>query len=180
MKPRSPRPIAFILTASNHGTMILNHNDRYTLNPGGNFGVGWEILASSYHEQQEIDQVSEFLLAKRQLAGDGVVVVDCGANIGTHTVEWARFMYGWGQVIAIEAQEYIYYALAGNIALNNCFNAHAMWAAVGAQPGTMRVPIIDYHKNGSYGSLELKPSPTNKNIGQNISYADDNESCNIV
>ena len=45
-----------------------------------------------------------------------------GANIGVHTVEWARHMYGWGNVIAIEAQERLYYSLCGNISLNNCLN----------------------------------------------------------
>jgi FkbM family methyltransferase len=51
------------------------------------------------------------------------VAIDCGANIGTHTIEWAKKMTGWGAVIGIEAQERIFYALAGNIAINNCFNA---------------------------------------------------------
>ena len=66
--------------------------------------------------------------------------VDCGANIGVRTVEWAKGMTGWGTVVAIEAQERIYYALAGNITINNCFNAHAIHAAVGAQEGTLRSP----------------------------------------
>ena len=44
-------------------------------------------------------------------------------------------MTGWGIVIAIEAQERIYYALAGNLALNNCFNARAIHAAVSTAPG---------------------------------------------
>jgi len=33
-------------------------------------------------------------------------------------------------VLVIEVQERIYYALAGNIAFNNCFNAIAMNGAV--------------------------------------------------
>ena len=49
-------------------------------------------------------------------------------------------MTGWGSVIAIEAQERIYHALAGNIAINNCFNAIAMHAAVAAEPGVMHDP----------------------------------------
>jgi FkbM family methyltransferase len=53
-------------------------------------------------------------------------------------------MHGWGQVIAIEAQERVYYALAGNIAINNCFNARAMLAAVGNQSGVLRIPRPDY------------------------------------
>lgn len=37
-------------------------------------------------------------------------------------------MAGWGAVIGIEAQQSIFYALAGNIAINNCFNAKAVLA----------------------------------------------------
>jgi hypothetical protein len=48
---------------------------------------------------------------RRQYFKDGVVVIDCGANIGAHTIEWGKRMTGWGSVLAIEAQERIYYAL---------------------------------------------------------------------
>jgi hypothetical protein len=64
---------------------------------------------------------------------------------------------GWGSVIAIEAQERIYYALAGNIAINNCFNAIAMHAAVSSEPGVMQIPTPDYFQPSSFGNLELKP-----------------------
>ena len=50
---------------------------------------------------------------RRPHFGDGVVAVDRGADIGVHTLEWARSMTAWGSVIAIEAQECIFYALAG-------------------------------------------------------------------
>jgi FkbM family methyltransferase len=97
-------------------------------------------------------------------------MIDCGANIGVHTVECAIEMTGWGSVLAIEAQERVYYALAGNIALNNCFNARALHAAVAAQDGTMRVPVPDYLSPASFGSLELRPQ-TNEFIGQKIDYS---------
>jgi FkbM family methyltransferase len=64
-----------------------------------------------------------------------VVALDCGANIGVHSVEWARLMKDWGSVIAVEAQERVFYALAGNLTLQNCFNARAIWAAVSDTPG---------------------------------------------
>ncbi|MGA8320591.1 MAG: hypothetical protein WB774_07170 [Xanthobacteraceae bacterium] len=38
--------------------------------------------------------------------------------------------------MAFEAQERIYYALAGNIAINNCFNARAINAAVSNRSGS--------------------------------------------
>ena len=85
-----------------------------------------------------------------------MVAIDCGANIGVHTVEWATAMTGWGSVVAIEAQERIYYALAGNIAINNCFNAIALHAAVSSETGIMQIPNPDYFTPSSFGSLELR------------------------
>jgi FkbM family methyltransferase len=82
-----------------------------------------------------VDFAAGLLTLRRQYYGDGVVAIDCGANIGVFTLEWARAMTGWGSVIAVEAQERIYYALAGNIAINNCFNARAVLAAVADKPG---------------------------------------------
>jgi FkbM family methyltransferase len=85
--------------------------------------------------------------------GDGVVAIDCGANIGVHTVEWAIAMTGWGSVVSIEAQERIYYALVGNIAINNCFNAIAMHGAVSVEAGNMKIPMPNYTAASSFGSL---------------------------
>jgi FkbM family methyltransferase len=109
---------------------------------------------------------------RQRCYGAGVVAVDCGANIGVHSVEWARHMTGWGIVIAIEAQERIYYALAGNLAINNCFNARAIHAAVGATPGTMKIPNPNYLAPGSFGSLELRHRPGTEFIGQTIDYSE--------
>lgn len=81
-------------------------------------------------------------------------------------------MTGWGSVIAIEAQERIYYALAGNIAINNCFNALAVNAAVSSESGTLQIPNPDYFTPSSFGSLELQQRPNNEFIGQQINYAD--------
>jgi FkbM family methyltransferase len=98
---------------------------------------------------------------------------DCGANIGVHTVEWAKHMSGWGEVIAFEPQEPLYYALAGNIALNNCFNARAIQAAVGSQLGTMKIPRVNYLAPASFGSLELRKREKTEFIGQVIDYSED-------
>jgi FkbM family methyltransferase len=64
----------------------------------------------------------------------------------------------------------IFYALAGNIAINNCFNLRAIHAAVAAEPGRMRVPLPDYLSPGSFGSLELLPRESTEFIGQAIDY----------
>ena len=171
MLKTTKRPLAFVLAAANHGTMIVNRNDSFDA-PGMTIGVGHNIFQHSSCGQEEIDSALQLLDSRRKNFGDGVVAIDCGANIGVHTVEWARHTYGWGETFAFEAQERIYYALVGNLAINNCFNARAIWAAVGAKAGRIRVPVPDYLVASSFGSLEIRPGDNAEFIGQKIDYSD--------
>ncbi len=164
------RPLSFILAASDQGTLIVNLNDRHAVDSTHAHGVGHQILTNAGYEQSEIDTVLTMLGWLREHRGDGVVALDCGANIGVHTISFARHMTQWGRVIAFEAQERIYYALAGNICLNNLFNARAVYAAVGDRDGTLMIPAPDYNRPGSFGSLELMQSERTENIGQPIDY----------
>ncbi len=148
--------------------------DYHMRSQGNGYGVGLEILEKSAFEVSEIDSTLTLLELRRKFHGDGVVALDCGANIGTHTIEWARRMTGWGSVVAFEAQERVYYALAGNIAINNCFNARAIHAAVAEKDGSMTIPVPDYLSPGSFGSLELKKRENPEFIGQTIDYAGPN------
>src|SRR5216683_7190647 len=167
-----PRPIAFVLAASEYGPLIVNRFDRHITKEGAGFGVGYEILGTSTYASEEVALVTGLLGVRRQHFGDGVVAIDCGANIGVHTIEWAKTMTGWGSVLAIEAQERIFYALAGNISINNCFNARAIHAAVGATSGVIKIQAPDYLRPASFGSLKLKQHETNEFIGQKIDYSD--------
>ena len=165
------RKLGFVLAASKHGPLIVDRFD-YRRSGESFYGVGGQILETAAFDPEEIETVLTLLRFRRRYFGDGVVAIDCGANIGVHTIECAVAMTGWGSVLAIEAQERLYYALAGNITLNNCFNARAINAAVAAEDGMMRVPVPDYLSAASFGSLELQPRPENEFIGQNIDYSD--------
>jgi FkbM family methyltransferase len=170
---RNPkRKIAFVLAASEHGTMIVNRLDYRIVDQRNGIGVGFQILEGGVFDPEEVDMALTLLGLRRRYFGNGVVALDCGANIGVHTIEWARRMSGWGEVIAIEAQERVFYALAGNIAINNCFNARAVHAAVAAEVGTMKIPSPDYLRPGSFGSLELKPRDGTEFIGQRVDYSE--------
>jgi FkbM family methyltransferase len=165
------RKLAFVLAASNHGTMIVNRFDYRMNGPDQGIGVGFQLLEAGAFDPVEVELALQLIEARRRYHGDGVVAIDCGANIGVHTIEWATAMTGWGSVVAVEAQERIYYALAGNIAVNNCFNAIAMNAAVSSVPGIMQIPVPDYLQPASFGSLELKPRAETEFIGQPIDYS---------
>ncbi|AWB65631.1 FkbM family methyltransferase [Saccharobesus litoralis] len=170
MNTRNTRPIAFVLTATHHGSLIVNRHDYCVTDDNMAYGVGHQLMINSCFDPNEVDAISVLLQARRDAHGDGVIAIDCGANIGVHTVEWAKLMHGWGEVVAFEAQERTFYALAGNIALNNCFNASVNHAAVGEQVGTILVPQLDYLQPASFGSLEIKPRPDGEDIGQSVSY----------
>ncbi|MGH9465941.1 MAG: FkbM family methyltransferase [Terriglobales bacterium] len=170
VKPEA-RKAAFILSATDQGTFILDRFDYRQNSSGDCIGVGHNLLNDSAYEPTEITAAIGVLEMMRELRGTGVVALDCGANIGVHTVAWARAMTGWGAVTAFEPQERLYYALAGNIALNNCFNARAHHAAVGASCGTLPIPVPDYTRPGSFGSLEMRPRPENEDIGQVVDYS---------
>ncbi len=169
---RNPkRKIAFVLAGSEHGTMIVNRLDYRMVDQRGGIGVGFQILENAMFDPEEVDMALSLLGLRRRYFGNGVVALDCGANIGVHTIEWARRMNGWGEVIAVEAQERLFYALAGNIAINNCFNARAVHAAVAAVVGVMNIPHPDYLRPGSFGSLELRERDDAEFIGQPIDYS---------
>ena len=149
--------------------MIVNRLD-YNEGCEDRYGVGHQILATGSYDPDEVAYLKNLLDGRREMHGDGVVAIDCGANIGVHSVEWSRHMQGWGSVIAIEAQERIFYALAGNLALQNCFNARAIWAAVDRKCGSMKIPEPDYCAPGSFGSFELRERGRTEYIGQCIDY----------
>jgi FkbM family methyltransferase len=164
--------------------MIVNRNDHHTLplsskqedwyisNPDGTFsyGIGANILKSSEFESDEVGLVHALLEFRGMYFHDGVVAIDAGANIGTHTIEWARFMNHWGEVHSFEAQESVFYALAGNVAINNCDNVRARYCALGSECGTIQVPRLNPFRPASFGSLEYRQTDNNENIGQFVNY----------
>lgn len=177
---RVPRLSPFVLLGTNHGSMIVNRFDYHTYDNQNAFGVGCQILANAQFDPEEVDIALSLLGNRLQNFGAGVVAIDCGANIGVHTIEWAKFLAGTGHVYSFEPQEKIFYALAGNIVLNNCLNVTARHAAVGAQAGSIQVPQLDYTQPASFGSLELNKREGAKPIGQNVDYTHNTQTVPLV
>lgn len=160
------RPQAYSLISTHHGSMIVNRFDYHMIDETTGYGVGWQIMNTGEYDMQEVGFV-KFLLEQRLANyGAGVVAIDCGANIGVHTIEWAKMLYGKGSVVAFEPQEHVYYALCGNIALNNCFNVSAYNSAVGDEGKLIDMPKPNYFRPSSFGSMEIKQHDGSENIGQ--------------
>ena len=171
-KDDDARPQVFNLISTDHGTMIINRNDfKVEVNTDGQrgaCGVGFQLLTTGNYESLEINFCKHILRRKFELCGKGIVAIDCGANIGIHTIEYAKLLNGVGRVISFEPQEPIYYALCGNIALNNCFNVRAYNVAVGNKNEQIDIPKPNYLIPSSFGSLELKQKVESEDIGQKL------------
>src|ERR1700739_2189946 len=97
--PNPPRKLAFVAAATDHGTMIVNRFDQMMQRPDSGCGVGLQLLEKASYDQGEVTLMLQAIGLRRHCYGDGVVAVDCGANVGVHTVEWAKHMTGWGEVL---------------------------------------------------------------------------------
>lgn len=84
--------------------------------------------------------------------GPDKVVVDAGANIGTHTIFFAKRSQ---VVFAYEPQRLSYQLLVANISLNGLCNVHTKQAALGAKLGNLKVPLLDLTAEQNFGSLRL-------------------------
>jgi FkbM family methyltransferase len=102
--------------------------------------------------EQEIVDVANRYVRK------GTTVLDVGANLGQMSLFFSKFTGENGQVLAFEADDFIYEILKKNIDANNCKNVKAILCAVYDCDGKkMFYPVQDFKRFGSYGSYGLSP-----------------------
>ena len=106
-------------------------------------------------------------IQKYNVEMDGKTVIDIGANMGSHTVEFAHLVGENGQVVAFEPSRLVYYQLCGNVIANGLYNVHCENVALGNEISTVRIEDLDYFsesvnsgnthvdKNGSYSVTSL-------------------------
>ena len=131
---------AMRLVQAKHGAFIYNKNDLY---------IGRSLERYGEWCEGEIESLL-------QIVEPGDIVVDVGANIGTHTVPLARKVGQKGGVLAIEPQRLVYQALCGNVALNGLINVVSVNAAAGAAPGRIMVPLIDPSQPLNWAGLKAQ------------------------
>lgn len=109
-----------------HGLFMYNRNDSF---------VGRSLDLYGEWCDQEIQLLRRFI-------GYGDVVLDVGANIGTHAIAFANLVGPTGCVHAFEPQRRTYLMLSGNVALNGLENVFCHRAAVGAETGEIDLPPL--------------------------------------
>lgn len=122
-----------------HGRMLYNINDAF---------VGRSLNAYGEYGEGEIELFT-------QLVRPGDVVVEAGANIGAHTLWFAKATAPDGFVVAFEPQRLAFQTMCANLALNDITNALAYQQACGRERGQLMVPILDPTVQQNFGGLAL-------------------------
>jgi len=136
-------PVSFnCLKDCRHGRMLFNQNDLYvgrSLDLYGEFSEGEVVIY-------------------RQVLRPGHIVLDVGANIGAHTLFFARQVGPSGKVFAFEPQRIVFQTLCANMALNSITNAWCLLEAAGSEAGVLIVPSLNYQQSGNFGGIALGSS----------------------
>jgi FkbM family methyltransferase len=164
----SAKKRVFVLVSTDVGSMILSRLD-FAQMPGGCAGVGIQFMEEGNYGPEELAFLKAMADSRRKSRGDGVVAVDVGANFGAFTIPLARHMDEWGEVIGIEAQERVFYALGGNITLNNAWNARAVFGVAGSTVKNHRGPVVDYGSPVNLGGVSLDAGIAEQ-CGQKLNY----------
>jgi FkbM family methyltransferase len=132
-----------VMKTCRHGTLLFNQQDTF---------VGRSLDLYGEWCEAEID-----LLAQVLKPSD--VVLDVGANIGSHTVPFAKLVGESGRVVAFEPQRLVFQNLCANLALNALRNVVTYDAGVGKDAGWMHLPVFDPLKKTS---IPITSSATQK------------------
>ncbi len=127
------------LTKAKHGYTLYNKNDKY---------IGRSI--ELYGEFSELE-----LVLFNQICKQNAVVIEVGANIGTHTMALAKLVGANGRIYAFEPQRIIFQTLCANMALNSITNVEAFQVAVSNEEGSLLIPEFNYDKENNFGGIEL-------------------------
>ena len=123
-----------------HGFFLYNRNDTF-------IGRSLDI----YGEWCEGELVALF-----QIVQPGHVVIDVGANIGTHTVPLAKKVTKTGLALAFEPQRQVFNYLTANLVVNNLLHVATFQKAVGDTEGVLHVPLIDPNQAFNFGAVNLE------------------------
>jgi len=123
-----------------HGLFMYNRNDAF-------IGRGLDL----YGEWCDFE-----IQLLRHFINPGDIVIDAGANIGTHTIAFANLVGPTGLVHAFEPQRRNFLMLAGNVALNALENVVCHQKAIGDSNSEIRLPPLPPPDlNFNYGAVAI-------------------------
>lgn len=131
-----------------HGNFVFNASDKF---------IGRSLTEYGEWAEDEIQLLQHFIR-------EGDLVVDIGANIGTHTVCFSESVGASGQVIAFEPQRLVYQCLCANMALNNIANVWALQLGMADKNTTLFLPAIDYYAETNFGGVSLMDAAAGESV----------------
>ena len=129
------------LVKAKNGFVLYNKNDMY--------------IGKSIEKYGEFSQLEAKVF--EQICKNKDVIIEVGANIGTHTINLAKLV-GEGFVIAFEPQRLVFQTLCANLAINSIPNVYAFQEAVSDENGTMLIPECDFTKTNNFGGINIENS----------------------
>jgi FkbM family methyltransferase len=136
---RPPGDSMLAIRRCRYGTMMYLRRDMY---------VGRSFAEYGEYSEGEVEVF-------RQVLRPGDVALDIGANLGAHTLPFARLVGPGGAVFAFEPQRILFQILCGNVALNEIGNVRALPFALGRSAGSIKVPALDYAGINNFGGVSL-------------------------
>ena len=127
------------LVQTKYGQMLVNKNDTF---------IGKSLIKYGQISSDES-------LLYEQICTDGDVVVEAGANIGTHSLAISKAIGDTGKLYCYEPQRIVFQTLNANLALNSLTNTTTYQAGVGEKESFVNIPEFDYNHNGNYGGISI-------------------------
>jgi len=128
------------LRETEDGTILYNKNDAY---------VGKSIEKYGRYQLEELKLFDKYI-------HKGDIVIDVGANIGTHTLWLANKVGAEGFVYAFEPQRLLFQTLCANLALNSIQNVDCRQLGAGYSLRIIKVPSLDPTKENNFGGLNIE------------------------
>ena len=138
------------MKACRHGALMYPANDSF---------VGRALDLYGEWCESEIELFATLL-------APGDVVVDVGANIGTHTVFFAKHVGPEGRVVALEPQRFVHGLLVANVAASGLANVECLLAAASAEEGTVAIPVVDPRAACNFGAIGVASNDAGRGAGR--------------
>jgi FkbM family methyltransferase len=151
----------FLVIDSVYGPFIVNRHSVFQA----------ETLVKTGRTHIETELQTIFTIMDRLPAG--AIIIDGGSNIGFFSIPVSqRIRHQSSIVIAFEPQRFIYYAIAGAVALNDLHNCFVHNLGLGEVDGEACLPDIDYSRPFDFGTVSLETrtqaQPANRYMNDSV------------
>ncbi len=147
-----------------HGVMAYNKNDIY---------IGRALDLYGEHTELELQALGKLIPA-------GGTVIDVGANIGVHSVFFAKAVGPRGRVLAYEPQRQAFQLLSANAALNALANLKIERAAAGPHKGEIYVPDLDPQAANNFGGISVNAKGEGERVAMTALDLLDLDRCDLI